>query len=408
MRFKVEDIILKTPINEATYQDAFNKIKQGDVIVVKTGGKVWRAEIIDRFGNQIRFNYDGQTYIITGNSFDGSTLTTDRVVYDKDGKEVRTTKGPTVKGVYSIIIMRNGNILTSVTPSKGRPDKQEKSQQAHHEKFEERKEDILKTLNELDAGDIMEITTGKLITKGKDSGSLAKNTITIIKLKVESVDENRIKTSPIDFSGSDASEYEQYHNSYFWFDSASIQTTPEGLILVAKVKNLDTKILNKVSIKNVFGIENGGKFKEEPQVTMNDIMKIPAMRNMMFKNPSLLDRILKRGPKGLIPLKQILSKYGYSTKPSKGKKVKFIFNGPDVRPDYRFNFKDGKTYQGAFSKDNVIKRTADNRRESMYLTLGSKLDDKTYEVKIDFVKLVNNEPQREEVGKGKIKIIEIY
>lgn len=407
MKLRVEHIKLKTLITEATYQDAFKQIKKGDTLVVKTGDKVWNAKITDVFSNQVRFEYGGETFIITSNSFNGNTLSTHFVYKNPKTGEEKTTKGKDVTGVYGMVIKRGNQIVTSVTPDSGRPKPQEKSQEKAQDEFENRKDDLVQTFNELEVGDVLEITTGKLITKGLDKGSLAKNTITKITLKVESTDGGRTKMSPTGFDGADASKYKTYHNSYFWFDAGSIGITKEGLTLTPTVKNLDDGSLNKVTITNVFGVDNIGKFKEKPDVTMNDIMQIPAMRNLMFKNPSLLDKILKRGPKGLIPLKQKLAKYGFNTRPSKGKRVKFQFNGADIRPDYRFNFKDGKAYIGKFTKDDVIKRTADNRRESMYITLENKIDDNTYQVKIDFVRLVNNEPQREEVGRGKIKILEI-
>lgn len=408
MKLKVEHTKLKGLITEATFQDAFAKAKKGDVMIVKTGGQIYKSEIINKFSNQLTFQWEGEYYLITSNSFDGKNLTTSRLVIGDDNKTKRTTKGPTIKGVYSIIIKRGDQIVSGVTPETGRPKDQQKSQEKAQDEFESRHEDIFSVFKELNEGDVIEITTGKVIRKGVDKGSLAKNSITTIKLKSEGISGKWIKMSPVSFTGAEGSKYSKYSNSYFFFDAGSIRTTKDGITLIPAIKDLNSGNMDKIYIDNVFGVDNIGQHTEDPQYSIDDIMKSPAMRRAMFKNPSLLDKILgKHKATGIVPLKQKLASLGLTNRPQRGKKVKFRYSGIDIRPDYRFNFKDKKVYVGKFTKDNVIKRTADNRRESMYITLGTKNDDGTHNVTIDFVKLVNNEPQREQVGKGKINIIEL-
>lgn len=408
MKLRVEHTRLKSLITEATYQDAFSQIKVGDTLVVKSGKQVYKSEIISKFSNQVTFEWEGQYYIITNNSYDGKDLETMRMIIGKDGRKTGTVKGPTIKGVYNIIVKRGDKIVTGVTPDSGRPKDQEKDQEQAKAEFEYRRDDIFSVFKNLEDGDVVEITTGKVITKGTDKGSLAKNSVTTITLKSEGMLGKWIKMSPVDFTGAEASKYEAYSNTYFFFDSGSIHTTKDGITLVPTTKDLDSGKKGKLQIKNVFGVDNVGAHKGDPEFTVADIMKSPAMRNMMMKNPSLLDKILGRTKAtGIVPLQKKLASLGLTTRPKRGKKVKFKYEGVDIRPDYRFNFKDEKTYVGKFTKQNVIKRTADNRRESMYITLGPQNDDKSYNVTIDFVKLVNNEPQREQVGKGKIKIIEL-
>lgn len=408
MKLRVEHITLKELITEATYQDAFSKIKKGDTMVVKTGKQVYSARIINKFGNQVTFEWEGEYYVFTNNSFDGANLTTHRLVIGDDGRTKRTIKGPTINGVYSIVIKRGDEIVSGVSPSQGRPEPQAKTQSKVHTDFEERKTEIINSFKGFTEGEVMEIKTGKLIASGKDKDSIAKNTITSITLHVEKVTDTLLKASPIDFVGADASHYQHLDNSYFYFGPESIEVTTEGINLVIKLKDVDSGKISKEYIKNVFSIENMGQYRNEPEFSVSDIMQSPAMRNMMFKNPSLLDRILGRNKaKGIIPLEKKLASLGLSSKVQKGKNVKFSYEGTDIRPEYRFNFTNGKTYIGKFTKDKVIKRTADNRRESMYIKLGNKLDDKTYEATIEFVKLINNEPQREVVGRGKIKLIDL-
>jgi len=408
MKLRVEHTRLRSLITEATYQDAFAQIKRGDTLVVKSGKQVYKSEIISKFSNQVTFEWEGEYYIITDNSYNGKNLDTMRMVIGDDGKKKRTVKGPTIKGVYNIIIKRGDKIVTGVTPDNGRPKDKEQDQEKAKSQFERRREDIFSEFNNLDTGDVIEITTGKVITKGADKGSLAKNSITTIKLKSEGEMGKWIKMSPVDFTGAEASKYSEYDNTYFFFDIGSIKTTKEGIILIPTTKNLTTGDTGKLQIKNVFGVENIGSHVKEPEYTVADIMKSPAMRNMMQKSPSLLNKILGRTKStGIVPLEKKLSSIGLNSKPKKGKRVKYEFTGADIRPDKAFNFKNGKTYIGKFTKQNVIRRTGDNRRESMYLTMGNKNDDGTYNVTVDYVKTVNNEPQREQIGKGKIKIIEL-
>ncbi len=414
MKLRVEHTKLKSILTEATFVDAFKMIKKGDVLIIKTGdpnNPKYEGKVIDVFGNQVRFEYGGETFIITDNSLDGNTLNTNMVYRNKEGGSEKTVVKP-LKGIFAIIIKRGNQIVTSATPGAGgsdRPGKTKKSQEKEKDQTENRHAEIFSVFKKLEEDDVIEITTGKIITKGVDKGSLAKNTITTIKLRSEGLTGKWIKMSPVSFKGADASDYSKYDNSYFFFDASSIQPTKESIVLSPVIKNLnDGKKVDKLQINNVFGVENVGKHQKEPEVTVADIMKNPTMKKMFMKNPSLWDRILGRHKAtGIVPLEKQLSALGLTNKPSKGKKVKFKYNGVDIRPDFRFNFKDDKIYIGKFTKDTVIKRTADNRRESMFITLGNKNDDGTYNVTIDFVKLVNNEPQREEVGKGKIKIIEL-
>jgi len=408
MKLRVEHTKLKSLITEATYQDAFAQIKKGDMLIVKSGEQVYKSEIISKFSNQVTFEWGGQYYIITDNSYDGRNLSTMRMVIGDDGKKKTTVKGPTIKGVYNIIVKRGDKIVTGVTPNNGRPKDKEEDQESDNSQFKIRRDDIYSAFKDMKDGDVIEITTGKVITKGVDKGSLAKNSITSIKLKSEGLMGKWIKMSPIAFTGAEASKYSTYDNTYFFFDVGSIKTTKEGIILIPTIKDLNTGKTGKLQIKNVFGVENIGVHSGTPEYTVDDIMKSPSMRKIMLKNPSLLDKILGRNkPTGIVPLEKKLSSIGLNTKAKKGKRVKYQFNGVDIRPDKAFNFKDGKTYIGRFTKQNVIRRTGDNRRESMYLTMGNKNDDDTYDVIVDYVKTINNEPQREQIGSGKIKIIEL-
>ena len=408
MKLKVENTKLKILINEATYNDAFTQIKKGDTLIVKSGKQVYKSNVINKFSNQITFEWDGEYYIITNNSYDGNNLDTMRIILGNDGRQKRTVKGPTIKGVYNIIVKRGNKIITGVTSDNGRPKDLENKQNDSKVEFEHRRNDIFNEFNKLNIGDVIEITTGKIISKGSDSGSLAKNSITTIRLKSEGITGKWIKLSPVDFSGKEASKYKDYDNTYFFIDIGSIKTTKEGIILIPITKNLNDGKTGKLQIKNVFGVENIGQHSTEPDYTVADIMKSPSMRKMMMKNPSLLDKILGRNKsKGIVPLDNKLSSIGLSSTQKKGKRVKYQYIGVDIRPDKAFNFKNENIYIGKFSKQNVIRRTGDNRRESMYLTLGHKNEDGTYHVTIDYVKTVNNEPQREQIGNGKIKIIEL-
>jgi len=410
MKLRVEHTRLKGLITEATFRDAFKMIKKGDTIIIKTGdpnNPKYIGKVVDVFGNQVRFEYGGETFIITDNSLDGSILNANMVYKNQEGGKEKTTVKQ-LKGVFGILIKRGDKIVTSATPDTGRPNKQKKSQEKGNDETESRHTEIFSAFEKMEEGDVIEITTGKVITNGKDKGSLAKNSITTIKLKHEGLTGKWIKMSPVSFTGAESANYKKYSNTYFFFDGGSVKPTKNGITLIPTTKDLNTGETAKLQIQNVFGVENVGKHEIEPEVTMADIMKNPNMRKMFMKNPSLLDKILGRNKAtGIVPLEKQMAKLGLTNRPTRGKKVKFKYSGVDIRPDFRFNFKDDKIYIGKFTKDNVIKRTADNRRESMYITLGNKNDDGTYNVTIDFVKLVNNEPQREEVGKGKIKIIEL-
>lgn len=260
-------------------------------------------------------------------------------------------------------------------------------------------------LKQFDDGDVMEITTGKLVTKGIDSGSLAPNTITKIKLRVEKVGNGLIKTSLIDAEGQDATLYDKFADMYLFIGSESLQPTKEGINLILKGKSGNN--VSKHYIKNVFGIENIGKFKEEPELSIQDLMNSPRLRSMMIKNPSLLDSLLgKKGGAGIIPLEKKLASLGLTTKSNKADKVKFKYYGEDIRPEYRFNFKNNDIYVGRYTKDNVIKRTGDNRRESMYIQLDKEISKNQFEATIIYDKIVDGKSNPVEVGTGRIKIID--
>ena len=129
MKLRVEDIKLREPINEATYQDAFAQIKKGDTLVVKTGKQIYNAKVINKFANQDSFEWDGQYYLITDNSYDGKNLETRRIIIGDDGRTKGTVQGPTVKGVYNIIVKRGDKVVSGVTPSAGKSEPQAKAQQ---------------------------------------------------------------------------------------------------------------------------------------------------------------------------------------------------------------------------------------------------------------------------------------
>jgi hypothetical protein len=404
MKLRVEHTRLKPLLNEATYTDAFNQIKKGDILVVKTGAGVYKVEVINKFANQISFQWNNQYYTITNNSFDGSNLHTFRLVMSDDNRTKRTTKGPIVKGVYNIIVLRDGATVTSVTPSAGRNDSQSTKVKDKTQEFKQRYDELYSDISQINEGEIMSITTGKLITSGKDKGSLAKNTITTLKFYVKKKGAKLSFMKLYEVSGAESDKYNTIKKYMLAFGPESLGITDEGINITLSYKD-DSGKINKFQITNVFGVDNEGEFDKMPSVDIEALMDSPRMRAIMYKNPSILDKLLGRGAKGIIPAQQILQKYGVKPRYKQGGKVKFKFIGSDIRPNYRFNFQDGEVYVGKFTKNDVIKRTGDNRRESMYLKMGENIGNNEYNVEVIYDRIVDGKSNPQKVGEGKIRII---
>lgn len=417
MKLRVEHIKLKSLITEATYQEAFNKIKKGDTLVVKTGDKVWNAKIIDVYGNQIRFEYGGETFIITNTSFEGNTLNTTFVYKNPKTGEEKTTAGPKAKGVYGMVIKRGNQIITSVTPESGRPEKQAKSQEKAKDKSEQRREELVSVLRDADVDDILELTTGKLITKGRDKGSLAKNTVTTIEFIVKKVNNDNVFTKVLDAEGVDAEKYKNMEKYTIVFDAGSFTFTNE--MIIATVKYRDPKVggYKKHQIKNVFGFENKGVSEiDEPYKLTNqeklDIVKSsPLLRKRYLANPSFMDKLFARdisAPGDINKLFGVLGSPLDKLKPDTW--VNFIYYGKGIDiPNVRdLKFKRGETYKGKYIGNNQIIVKSSNRNDSVtFSTVGNpdSHDFITANVTHDYKHL--NIPKKRELNRGKIKIKEL-
>jgi hypothetical protein len=411
MKLRAEHIKLKQPINEATYQDAFSQIKKGDTLVVKTGNQVYDVRVINKFSNQVTFEWDGQYYLITHNSFDGSNLHTQRIITNDEGRTSGTVKGPTVKGVYNIIVKRNGNVVSGVTPSTGRNEPEGKKQKAKKNLAQDRYDDLTNQLKQFDVDDVIEITTGKVITTGKDKGSLAKNTITNIKLKVEKLTKGMVKAKVIEVDGAESSKYEKFKKRPIFISTDSLKPLGEGIGLTFKYK--EGEEVKKETIPNVFGLENlgmadPGKPHELSNQEKWDIIKSsPQLRKRYLGNPTLFNQLFrgdKVKPKGDID--RLFRAMGSPVQELKyGDKVWFEYIGKDIDIAKDLQFEKGKEYVGKYLGENKIIVKSSNRKDAVeFKIVGTTDDDDISIVNVKHKYIRQNRPGARELDRAKIKI----
>lgn len=402
MKLRVENTKLKSLINEATYQDVVSQMKKGDTLVVKSGKGVYKPKVVDVFGNQVTLEHNGNRFIITPSSLDGTDMYTN-VMVTKDGEQV-AAKGPTIKGIYHIRLERGGKTVAGVTFDEGMPEPDVKKAKKKKNIYQARFEELSRSIKGISEGEIMVVTTGSLVTKGKDKGSLKEGSIAELKFYVQKKVRDMIMLKLYEVEGKDTKEYEEMKKYILTYSPESLTVTEEGVTLYLKYKDEEGK-LGKVKIDNIFSIDSGGEFDKMPDVDIEALMQSPRMRKIMYKNPSLLDKLLGRGAKGIIPLQQQLKDLGLGKSMKKGNKVKFRYEGENIRPEYRFNFTNGDTYIGKFTKQDVIKRTGDNRRESMYIKLLEKVGENKYKVDVMYDKIIDGKTNPKKVGEGIIKIL---
>jgi len=415
MKIKVIETSLKTLINEATYQDAFNQIKDGDTLIIKTGKDVYKTPVVDKLNNQVTIKWGNIYYVITNTSYDGKNLETIRLVKDKNNKPTTKINGPTIKGVYSFIVKRGDKIITSVTPQTGRSTELEKNQKKSKAEFETRRSEIFSVFDKLTEGDIVEITTGKLITKGLDKGSLAKNTITTINFICQGLHGNWIKLKLKDSNGFESDKYSVYKNSLFFISSGSIKIVDEGIILVPKVKDLKTGKLTKLYIKNVFGVDKVGRVEQPKnyELTTQDKMDIirnsPALRKRYLNNPSFLDKLFNRNKTDnsgdATNLLNIFNSNKINFKIND--KIPFIYYGDDIiinsAKDLRFE--KSELYLGKYIGDNKIMVKSSNRKDTIIFTLIDNPDKNGfYNTKIEHQFTNLNKLAKRQLDSAKIKI----
>lgn len=387
MRLKVENIKLRDTISEATYADAFSQIKKGDVLTIKTGKRIYKAEIIYKFANQISFEFEGQYYMLTDNSFRGNTLETRRLIVGDDGRTKGSVQGPTITGIYNITVTRNGKPVSGVTPEKGRTEPEAKKQAKQKDVSRDRYEDISNELKSFNEDDRMLITTGKLITKGRDRGSLARNTVTEITLEVvKKTKGGMLKTKMLSVEGAEASQYDYLKNQYIFIGSESIILTNEGITLL--IKTVSSGQPTKSYIKNVFSISNEGVDIGDTtdKVTDKDIWDViqssPHLRKRVYQTPSLLGKLFGKDPKydpqALDLMFRAASDLG---KYKKGDKVQFTYYGNPIKVAKDIDLERGGDYVGRFDgKDTIIIKST-NRKDVLEIKLvGVKGDKKVAQV----------------------------
>ena len=120
--------------------------------------------------------------MITNNSLNGDNLITRRLIPGGGGKSVN---GPTIKGIYNIVIKRGGNVVSGVSINKGRSEPVEKQQEKKQKVDKNRYNELRGVIKSLGEDDTLEVTVGKLITTGRDKGSLATNTVAELSFNVE-------------------------------------------------------------------------------------------------------------------------------------------------------------------------------------------------------------------------------
>lgn len=415
MKLRVENIKLKSLISEATYQDAFSKIKNGDMLVIRTGGPTYKVKVLDKLPNRVIIKWDDQYYIITSNAYDGSNLDTLRLIIGKDGDGSKTVNGPTIKGVFNILVKRDGKSISSVTTEKGRNPatgkKQKKKQQQHSNRFD----DIEKELSTLGVDDILSITTGKLITTGRDKGSLAKNTVTEFKFRVSKMLNKSFKLETVSIDGAEASDYDSLKSNPIVINSSSIKPSGEGYELTYAISGSGGG--SRGTIKNVFGIENLGisepDEEEEEGLSNTEILNLikasPVLKNRYLGNPSLFNRLFNKNaltPKGDIV--SLFNAVGSGLNDiKKGSKIKFKYLGKNIDLARDLKISTGQEYIGKYIGDNRIIIKSTNRRDAIeFKLLGSPDSEDVFVSNVKHKYIRRNTPGAVDLKRAKIKIIE--
>jgi len=373
MKYKVKELKLK--INEVTLPKAVKILTPGDILRINgdKNGKTYTNEfrVISITNDQVFASYDKYKIMFSSFSFYNTNFD---IVKMENGKKAGKV---TLNGVKSIDIVRNGNVLDTISNSEEETKGSEEKTKDSEEKVETDKtnNEFETVLNSLNNGDILKISTG------------VNDSITELLFRVDDINYKNIvmdddaldsdsKEKVVDLElinsfGANPDEYNQIKT----FNSVNI--TAQSLKVDKSGNTLILDILlggksSKFYIKNVLDFEktentvyNDEKENvdsERDERIKNKIINNPRLQAAMIRKPSLLDRLFgNHKPKGIIPFMDKMGKLGDdASKLVKGNKVEFRFLSDNIGTVTN-NLKRGNTYSGRLKDRDTIEIFISNK-----------------------------------------------
>lgn len=326
---------------ESDFKTAMSKIQKGDKIIVTQGGKETIFTVVDRFADQITLDYNGETILTTTNSLKNDNLELHKVKGEGETSRI------VLKGVEGLKIAREGKIIDSVGKTSGKPEKKFKQIEKSAQSEKELLFDFLGSLKGLNVGDLLKITSAKT----DEEDNVIPETEAIITFRVDGViRQNEYKVT---YEGTEGARPEVYNYLDKWSEikigpySPRIAKGGKSLNVILKIKAGDNE--STTYIRHVLGT-NIEKGKTDIEITPEDVMNNPILRQVLLRKPSLLQRMMGRQEyEGLAPLMRKLAKYGITSKGTvtqtltKGNRIKFEFLSNEIG-EGNFVLEKGKTY----------------------------------------------------------------
>jgi len=367
--------LIEQLIIESDFKTAMDKVQKGDKVIVTQKGKDLIFTVADKFSDQITMTYEGDTMLTTTNSFKNDTLELHKVKGDGNTSRVL------LKGIESVKIIRGGKVLDSVTSDVGRPEKKRKKIEKGAKQEKELLFDFLGSLRGLNVGDLLKITSAKM----DDEENVVKNTESIITFRVDAV--LRQNEYSVTYEGTEGKREELYKYLEKWPEikigpySPRIAKGGDSLNIVLKVKANEKE--STTYIRHVIDTKIE-KTNTDIEITPEDVMNNPILRQVLLRKPSALQRMLgKTEYEGLAPLMKKLQKYGITMKGGltktlkKGNRVKFNFLSNDIGEE-PFTLEKGKTYAGRAKDAETIVITSKNRKSRFIIKLDKKKEGNEY------------------------------
>jgi hypothetical protein len=384
----------KIGLNEDTLDKEIGKIKVNDILVVKQGINTLRYQVIQVTTNQIltkkldEKKSDTKTATFTINSYrDGKLL----LGYSSNKGKRKVT----FSDIKSIELFRNGNKIADIDEiSEEVIKKREQEKQEFREKRlaqkrqtnKEIKEDFFNTINSLEIGDDLIISTGVV----DEDDEIKKENITEISLKLINKEDDFVFNFIFDnVVGIDSDKYKPFKSvNEIYINRRSFKPATSGNKLVLFIfnheKEEEYEINDVIDFRKEKSVLKKLKSTKLKGIDIDAIKNNPRLRDALLKNPTLLSKLMGARQSGVLPfeLRNKINVNNINTGESnekfkKGNTISFSYVGKTIKGDYIILIQN-KLYAGKMVKDDVIRLSAESKKENIFITIDSKAGDDFY------------------------------
>lgn len=390
MRIRVNEVHLKTLLNEEKFNIGFKRINVGDNFIVITDKQKFDGKVLNKTGNEILIKVGNKNYILNNNSLSGNKL---EYVEKVNGKLV--SRGE-INDIKNIQLYRNNKLELELPPDGSEREKEiEKNDKSSEEEFDdqEKYQENLKEYKSL----LEKVKVNSTI----EIESVKNNKHSMIEFHIREINGNLIQGVTLNESG----EYSSLDEAFIKIDKKnSLDILPTGIFMVVK----DSKTNEETKIEGITSFTTG-TIEGRSEITFDDMMQNKNFRDLMLTS-NLMSQIAGGMNKGILPADEVIKKLGLSANYfSKGKKVKFKYTGKTIETENNSDLKviSGQEYVGSFLSSKVIRLVSTKRRgQSIKFLLDKQIDKNEYQVSVEYIKLIDGKEEIVNKPNGLIKILD--